>query len=618
MNPLRRALIGLGVAGVVIGIPMTVVIATSDHTNLRGLMAGLSLLVAWSFLGTGLYAWDRRPDNLTGPLMVALAFSWVLAGLSASNVAGVFIAGTLLNGLPFAILTHLLFAFPSGRLQRRSDRVFVGLGYLVTTVAPPIGILFFDPAVSDDCPDCPDNPLLVWNNQDLLDVLVTIQSALAAVVLGALIWRLVRRRRESRDPNDRVRDAPVWWAGGATLLLVIAVLATNVAPEEGNFDDYLFAAALAVLATVPYAFLLGVLRSKLWEADVVADENVRLDAELQARLDELRESRARIVEAGYAERRRVERDLHDGAQQRLVAVALQLRLVRSKLQSDPAGATGLLDEAAHELADATEELRELARGIHPPVLTDRGLVAALEALAKRAPLPVTVEAREAERAPEAVEAAAYFVVSEALTNVARHARAGMAVVRVERRDGLLCVEVADDGTGGANVSGGSGLRGLADRVGALDGALEVESPAGARDHRSRSPARARLSLQKRSAARSAVILRLHRSPPVDRLHPLASRLGMAAFACSRAGRKPLPEPARCAGAVGAGLRRLAWCERAPAVRRLLVRPLRRDPGASARAGRALRTRRSVRALPEPDRAAADAGRRRHQGAPDRR
>ena len=173
--------------------------------------------------------------------------------------------------------------------------------------------------MSDDCPECPDNPLLIWNNQDVLDVLVTIQSALAAVVLGALIWRLVRRRHESDDPNDRVREAPVWWAGGATLLLIIAVLATNVAPEEGNFDDYLFAAALAVLATVPYAFLVGVLRSKLWEADVVADENVRLDAELQARLDELRESRARIVEAGYAERRRVERDLHDGAQQRLVA-----------------------------------------------------------------------------------------------------------------------------------------------------------------------------------------------------------------------------------------------------------------------------------------------------------
>ena len=170
MNPLRRALLALGAAGVVLGVPMAAVTATSDHTNLKGLVAALSLLVAWSFLGTGLYLWDRRPDNLTGPLMVALAFSWLLAGLSASNAPGLYIAGSLLNALPFAILTHLLFAFPSGRLRSKWDRRFVGLGYLVTTVAPAIGIVFFDPAVSDDCPNCPDNPLLIWNNQDVYNV----------------------------------------------------------------------------------------------------------------------------------------------------------------------------------------------------------------------------------------------------------------------------------------------------------------------------------------------------------------------------------------------------------------------------------------------------------------
>jgi signal transduction histidine kinase len=476
MTPLRRALLGLGVAGVALGVPVAAITATSDHTNLAGLMAVLGLVVAWSFLGTGLYAWDQRPDNLTGPLMVALAFSWLLAGLSNSNSPGLFITGTLLNGLPFAILTHLLFAFPSGRLQGRADRLFVGLGYVVTTVMPPIGIVFFNPAVSDDCPECPANPLLIWDNQDVLNALVAFQSTLAAVVLGALIWHLLRRRRDALDdPHERVRNAPVWWAGGATLLLVIAVLATNVGPEEGNFDDYVFAAALVVLATVPYAFWLGILRSKLWRADVVAVENVRLDAELQARLDELRESRARIVEAGYAERRRVERDLHDGAQQRLVALALDLRRVRVALARDPAAAAELLEAASRELTAATEELRELARGIHPPVLTDRGLVAALEALAKRAPLPVRVEAPTTGRAPDAVEAAAYFVVSEALTNVARHARAEHAVVRVARGDGLLRVEVEDDGVGGADLGAGSGLRGLADRVGALDGTLDVES-----------------------------------------------------------------------------------------------------------------------------------------------
>ena len=221
----------------------------------------------------------------------------------------------------------------------------------------------------------------------------------------------------------------MWWAGGVALLFVIALLLTNFAPEDGTYDDWIYYGAGAVLATLPYAFWLGLLRSRLSEAELVAEENVRLDAELQARLVELRESRARIVEAGYAERRRVERDLHDGAQQRLVALALELRLARAKLDEDPATTAELLEGASHELAAATEELRELARGLHPPVLTDRGLVAALDALAGRSPLPVSVEAEVTDRAPPSAEAAAYFVVSEALTNVVRHAQAEHALVR---------------------------------------------------------------------------------------------------------------------------------------------------------------------------------------------
>ena len=294
----------------------------------------------------------------------------------------------------------------------------------------------------------------------------------------ALIWHFVRRARESTDPAERRRDAPVWWAGGVALLFVIALLLTNFAPEDGTYDDWIYYGAGAVLATLPYAFWLGLLRSRLSEAELVAEENVRLDAELQARLVELRESRARIVEAGYAERRRVERDLHDGAQQRLVALALDLRLARAKLDEDPATTAELLEGASHELAAATEELRELARGLHPPVLTDRGLVAALESLAGRSPLPVSVEAEVTDRAPPSAEAAAYFVVSEALTNVVRHAQAEHALVRVDRSDGRLQVEIHDDGRGGADPAGGSGLRGLSDRVAALDGSLEVESRPG--------------------------------------------------------------------------------------------------------------------------------------------
>ncbi|HEV3001082.1 MAG TPA: sensor histidine kinase [Solirubrobacteraceae bacterium] len=207
-------------------------------------------------------------------------------------------------------------------------------------------------------------------------------------------------------------------------------------------------------------------------------ENERLDAELRARVEELRDSRQRLVEAGLKERRRLERDLHDGAQQRLVALSLQLGLVASSLDRDPQAARELLDGARAEARAAVEDLRELARGIHPAVLTDRGLAAALESLADRAPLPVEVAAVPDGRLPGAVEAAAYFVVAESLTNVAKYARATHAEVRVARADGHAIVEVRDDGVGGADPCAGTGLRGLADRLSALDGRLEVESEPG--------------------------------------------------------------------------------------------------------------------------------------------
>jgi PAS domain S-box-containing protein len=194
---------------------------------------------------------------------------------------------------------------------------------------------------------------------------------------------------------------------------------------------------------------------------------------------ELAASRARIVEAGDAERRRLERNLHDGAQQRLVATSLSVRLAAVRAEADPQ-LSAMLDRAGEELARALEELRELARGLHPAVLSDHGLSAALQTLADRAPVPVNVDvALDDERLPEPVEAAAYFVVAEALTNMAKHARATEAQVRVQRADGEALVEVADDGVGGADEKGGSGLRGLVDRVEALGGRLTVTSPAGA-------------------------------------------------------------------------------------------------------------------------------------------
>jgi PAS domain S-box-containing protein len=193
---------------------------------------------------------------------------------------------------------------------------------------------------------------------------------------------------------------------------------------------------------------------------------------------ELRASRARIVQATDEERRRLERNLHDGAQQRLVALSLSLRLVRSRMDADVSDAAELLDECVAELLGATSELRELARGIHPAILTDRGLDAALKAVAARAPMPVEVTSSVTDRLPAQVEAAAYFVVAEALTNVARYSQANRAEVRVDRRESSLTVEVSDDGLGGADPGSGSGLRGLTDRLATLDGTLAVVSPPG--------------------------------------------------------------------------------------------------------------------------------------------
>src|SRR4051812_37846476 len=211
-------------------------------------------------------------------------------------------------------------------------------------------------------------------------------------------------------------------------------------------------------------------------ASSLAIDNERLKADLRARLEELRVSRLRIVEAADAARRRLERDLHDGAQQQLVGLALELRLLRRRV-GDPE-LEALVDELGERLNLALNELRELARGIHPAILTARGLAPAIGALADRVPLPVEVEVAVDERYPPAVEAAAYFLVAEALTNVAKYAQATVAQVEVHRAGHELVVTVVDDGIGGADMSSGSGLRGLQDRLSAVDGTLTIESPPG--------------------------------------------------------------------------------------------------------------------------------------------
>jgi signal transduction histidine kinase len=280
-----------------------------------------------------------------------------------------------------------------------------------------------------------------------------------------------------RDPTLRIAyrlpdsDAYVDESGTVVALPAEPARAVTAIERDGS--------AIAVLVHDPAVLEDPDLLRSAVAATRLAVENERLQAEVRAQLAEVRASRARIVEAGDAERRRVERNLHDGAQQRLVTLSLGLAHLRDELPDDAdPSVRGSIVELHDELRSAIRELRELARGIHPAILSEEGLVPAVESLAERSPVPVSVEGA-VDRLPDAVEATAYFVVAEALANVVKYASASRAIVRISPRDGMLEVEVSDDGVGGADTSKGSGLRGLGDRVSAVGGRLWVESPVGA-------------------------------------------------------------------------------------------------------------------------------------------
>ncbi|HEX6781740.1 MAG TPA: sensor histidine kinase [Solirubrobacterales bacterium] len=481
MIGLRRALAALGVLAFLLGLLSTALILTSDHASPRGLLLALVLAAGWSFAFTGLYAWERRPSNNTGLLMTAAGFAWFFQGLSASNNEWIFAIGILGQNLPFAILVQLLVTFPSGRLQTRAQIVAVALAYLATGPLNLIWALFTDPTKQSGCEGCPENPFLIGGAEGVANAIAAFQVLGGVVSIAIAIWLLFRNWRGSSASERRVLT-PVFATGGTAFAILLLQLVAGELGAPHAFQVVTFVVAVAIFACLPFAFLLGLLRSRIGRAEEVTTalsaENQQLTAELEAKVEELRASRHRIVEAGYAERRRVERDLHDGAQQRLMALTMTLRLAREKLDADPAASAELLDEAMEELSAATAELREFARGIHPVVLSDRGLAAALGGLAERSPVPVEIAAAPDERLPTPVESAAYFVVAESLTNVARYAGAELATVRVERRDGTLEVEVSDDGAGGADPDAGSGLRGLADRVAALDGSFAVRSEPG--------------------------------------------------------------------------------------------------------------------------------------------
>jgi signal transduction histidine kinase len=536
--------------------------------DLRGAVAVLGLVIGWGFIGTGLFAWWRRPDNSLGSLMVATGFSFFVAGLSSSNIPAVFSVGALLSSVYIVTTMHTLLAAPHGTLAP-GDRRVIAAAYLLVTVGIVPLYLFFDP--SSQCADCPENVFLVKDSETLVNVVSTAIN-LVGLVLVALVLRSLIRRWRSASRAERKLYTPMYAAGVALMIALIGQLLIQSASQQSSAVDIAFVISLVPFSLVPFLFLGALVRARLLEGGAVSglmrrlnetpragglrdalaealedsslelvywlperqryvdfrgrdyelptDDpnraihsvtregecvaaiiydalpeakphveavgaaaslalmNERLEAELRAKVGELRRSRERMLRIGLEERRRLERDLHDGAQQRLVAMALNIRLARAKLNEDPLAADQLLASAGEELDSALEELRELARGIHPAVLSDRGLSTALETLASRAPVPVELAELPDDRLPEAVELAAYFVVAEALTNVAKYAKATYAKVEVARENGRLLVEVEDDGVGGANPENGTGLRGLADRIAVLEGRLEIDSQRG--------------------------------------------------------------------------------------------------------------------------------------------
>jgi signal transduction histidine kinase len=411
-------------------------------------------VVAWSFVGTGLYAWRHRPASRIGALMVALGFAWLLFGAQAANAPGLYALAAVAGGLWGSVFLHLGMSFPTGRLPGPRDRALVYAGYVIFPLAF-VPALLFDAAPE---PGGPENVLLVADEPDAVAVLTALGALSYAVLFALVLARAVRRWRAT-GPFERLQLTPVYVFSLLTFALVTI--------GQAGAGEPAWWAAFVSTGLMPFAYLAGLLRSHV----------SHLDAELQARIDELRESRARVVEAGDAARRRLERDLHDGAQSRLVGLALLLRSARLRADQNTEIA-GLLDRSIAELQTSLAELRDLARGIHPAVLTERGLEPALASLAGRAPVPVTLDAPRGDRLPAPVESAAYFVASEALANVAKYSQASHAAVTLARGPGRVTVEVTDDGVGGADLDRGSGLRGLEDRIAALDGTLELESPPG--------------------------------------------------------------------------------------------------------------------------------------------
>jgi signal transduction histidine kinase len=488
------------------------------------------LVTGWTLIACGLVAWSRRPESRSGALITATGFSWFFG-----NFAGVAPLDWLGAHALFVYrgpLVHLLVTYPSGRLGSRLDRTAVAIGYAAALVTPvwrsEIATIVLAALLVAVCARL--HPRAIGPARRARRLALAAAAGLGLVLAGGAAARLAVPAGDANEPSLLALEATLCALAGALLAGLLSPSSERAAvtdlvvelgesrsgtlrdelaralgdptldvgywlPSAGGFVDSegrTFALPdqgskrsvtmiererqpVAALVHDPAVLDDPGLREALSSAAQLAAANARLQAEVRAQVAALRESRRRILEAADAERQRLELRLREGAQQRLERLAKQLRRIRVSARSG--AAEERIDRTEAQLARALEELRRLAHGLHPRVLTEAGLAGALASLAEQAPVEVEVVCPPAEL-PAEVEAVAYFLCSEALANIAKHASASRVSVSVTTGDGRVRIEVEDDGLGGADPARGTGLRGLADRVEALGGTLYVESPAG--------------------------------------------------------------------------------------------------------------------------------------------
>jgi signal transduction histidine kinase len=496
--------------------------------------AAADLAVGWALIACGLVGWSHRPQSRVGPLLALTGFAWFLGTLAGSRIGAVAALGAALPVVHRGPLCHAIIGYPGGRPLSRLSMIVVAAVYVYATVVPLAGndVVTIVVALAVLAATIWGYALAAGPDRRARVTAVAAAAVLAIPLAGGSVGRLLGAGAEQvvvwgyeavlvLIAAGFVADL-LWgrWAQAAVTKLVVDLggdseagtlrarlahalgdrslaigywlpEANGYADERGNRVELPNAGSgravtmvehdgERVAALVHDAALLGDpgLADSVAQAARIALSNVRLRADAQRRVTELAASRRRILEARDTQRRRLQQQLQASAGRHLTGVRelLALAVREARVSGDQAAAGGLAD-AGKELAEAEAELRELAAGIHPPLLTERGLGPALASLAGRSPVPVQLAAPSG-RLPAVVETAVYFACSEALANVAKHARATYVDVQVRLDGDLVAVLIADDGTGGADPSSGSGLKGIADRVEALGGRLRVQSPAG--------------------------------------------------------------------------------------------------------------------------------------------